>query len=58
MIKVSVGGRMTRRQVWVALVVLVVVVVGMLVFAFDEESDETHPDLGEDRSTSIVPTPN
>lgn len=49
---------MTRRQVWVALVVLVVVVVGMLVFAFDEESDETHPDLGEDRSTSIVPTPN
>lgn len=49
---------MTQRQLWVALAVLVVVVVGMLVFAFDEESDDTVPDFGEDRSSSIVPTPN
>jgi hypothetical protein len=49
---------MTQRQLWAALAVLVAVVVGVLVFAFDDASDDGQRDFGEDRSSSIVTTPN
>lgn len=49
---------MTKRQLWAALGVLIVIVVGLLVFAFDDPSDDDGAhDFGDERSSSIAPPP-